>query len=545
MDAYEAFANELNTPVSKPVDSRQVPNSTGGFVYAVDHWTRYKRFLSLGSAGGSYYIGEKNLTEENYECVVKCLLESPERALSLLEDTVYNFKAAKLDAPVFVATLIAVNRFLHDGSKSAHEETLALQGTLHIRLAKLLKTPSMFFMFTRYYTQFRGWSRWLRKFARTWYDVRSVDSLDYLTNKYNDRQTWTHRDMLRCAHPRISEDYNRALMYGHLAQKINAEDLPLSVEFKLTHLKHDLHAVDKDALSDTIAVNIAFALVENNAPWEIVPTEFLNNPIILRALIGTMEPQALVRMANRATIARVENDFCNRIYAIINEGKKKIHPYNVLVGLKTYAAGVGFKGSLKWTPNRQTIDALELLLSYCFRNATVSTKRIMVAMDISGSTTSYSIAKSPLTVREAIAAMATAHNWQYPHCHIGAFDTSLQRVNARPNGEPLSFNGLMKATDHWGGGATDCSLPLQYALAANEYYDAFIIYTDNEVNRGYHVVNLLREYRAKINPSARFIVCAMVANNFTINDPTDVFGMDIAGFDATVPSAIANFIENE
>jgi len=544
MDAYEAFAKDLNTPVSQPVDSRQVVNSTGGFVHVVDHWTRYKRFLSLGSAGGSYYIGEKNLTEENYECVMKCLLESPERALALLEDTVYNFKAAKLDAPVFVATLIAVNRFLHDGSATAQAEANQLQSTMHIRLAKLLKTPTMFFMFTRYYTEFRGWSRWLRKLARTWYDVRSVSSLDYLTNKYNDRQTWTHRDMLRCAHPRISEDFNRALMYGHLAQKIDAKDLPFAEEFRLTHLKRELHAINKDALSDKLALAIADVLIEKQAPWEIVPTEFLNNPAILSALIRTMEPQALVRMANRATIAGVQDAFCNRIYAIINEGKKKIHPYNVLVALKTYAAGVGFKGTLKWTPQRQTIDALELLLSYCFR-MTVSTKKVMVAMDISGSTTSYSIAKSPLTVREGIAAMTTAHNWQYPHCDIGAFDVGFDRVNARPNGEPLSFNGLMQATNAWGGGATDCSLPLLTALVAKKYYDAFIIYTDNEVNRGYHVPKVLAEYRTKINPRAKLIVCAMIANNFTINDPADVYGMDIAGFDGTVPTAIANFIEDE
>ena len=30
----------------------------GGFAWAVDDWTRLRRFLILGSEGGSYYAGE-------------------------------------------------------------------------------------------------------------------------------------------------------------------------------------------------------------------------------------------------------------------------------------------------------------------------------------------------------------------------------------------------------------------------------------------------------------------------------------------------------
>ena len=33
----------------------QVPNSAGGFAWAVDDWARLRRFFVLGSEGGSYY----------------------------------------------------------------------------------------------------------------------------------------------------------------------------------------------------------------------------------------------------------------------------------------------------------------------------------------------------------------------------------------------------------------------------------------------------------------------------------------------------------
>jgi 60 kDa SS-A/Ro ribonucleoprotein len=61
-------------PQSAPIPgSTQVPNSAGGFAWAVDDWTRLRRFLILGSEGGSYYAGEWKLTRENAEGVERCL----------------------------------------------------------------------------------------------------------------------------------------------------------------------------------------------------------------------------------------------------------------------------------------------------------------------------------------------------------------------------------------------------------------------------------------------------------------------------------------
>jgi len=43
-------------PQSAPIlGSGQVPNSAGGFAWAVDDWTRLRRFLVLGSEGGNHY----------------------------------------------------------------------------------------------------------------------------------------------------------------------------------------------------------------------------------------------------------------------------------------------------------------------------------------------------------------------------------------------------------------------------------------------------------------------------------------------------------
>ena len=53
-------------PQTAPIPgTNQIRNSAGGFVWAVDEWTRLRRFLILGSEGGSYYAGEWNPAREN------------------------------------------------------------------------------------------------------------------------------------------------------------------------------------------------------------------------------------------------------------------------------------------------------------------------------------------------------------------------------------------------------------------------------------------------------------------------------------------------
>ena len=51
----------------------QVPNSAGGFAWAVDDWTRLDRFLILGSEGGSYYASEPALTRESAQAVLQII----------------------------------------------------------------------------------------------------------------------------------------------------------------------------------------------------------------------------------------------------------------------------------------------------------------------------------------------------------------------------------------------------------------------------------------------------------------------------------------
>lgn len=78
------------------------------------------------------------------------------------------------------------------------------------------------------------------------------------------------------------------------------------------------------------------------------------------------------------------------------------------------------------------------------------------------------------------------------------------------------------------------------------HIDCFIVYTDSDTYVGrMHPCKALTEYRQKVNPTARLIVCAMQSNGFSIADPNDAGMLDIVGFDASVPEIISQFAKGE
>ena len=72
-----------------------VPNSTGGNAYPVDDMTRLRRFLILGSEGGSYYAGERKLTVENTAAVKRCIESNGMEAVEEIASISVSGRASK------------------------------------------------------------------------------------------------------------------------------------------------------------------------------------------------------------------------------------------------------------------------------------------------------------------------------------------------------------------------------------------------------------------------------------------------------------------
>ena len=95
-------------PQSAPIPgSGQVPDSAGGFVWSVDEWARLRRFLVLGSEGGSYYASERKLTRQNAATVERCLATDGVRTVAEIVRVSRAGRAPKNDPAIFALAMSA------------------------------------------------------------------------------------------------------------------------------------------------------------------------------------------------------------------------------------------------------------------------------------------------------------------------------------------------------------------------------------------------------------------------------------------------------
>jgi 60 kDa SS-A/Ro ribonucleoprotein len=238
--------------------------------------------------------------------------------------------------------------------------------------------------------------------------------------------------------------------------------------------------------------------------------------------------------------------------------KARVHPIAVLAALRTYAAGRGVRGKHSWEPVAQVVDALDAAFYAAFGNVEPAGKRMLLALDVSGSMTYGEIAGIPgLTPRDASAAMALVTAATEPrheivgfHAGRGGWKAGTQRWGGwgEDGLTPLAISprqrldDAVRAVSDLPFGGTDCSLPMRYALERKREIDTFVVYTDSETWAGsVHAAQALREYRERTGIAARLVVVGMIANAFTIADPDDPGMLDIVGFDTATPAVVTGF----
>ena len=94
------------TPQSLPLKG-QVPNSAGGHAWAVDEWARLRRFLVLGTEGGSFYASQATLTRESAAAVEDCLRRDGQRTVAEIVAVSRAGRAPKNDPAVFALAMAA------------------------------------------------------------------------------------------------------------------------------------------------------------------------------------------------------------------------------------------------------------------------------------------------------------------------------------------------------------------------------------------------------------------------------------------------------
>ncbi len=530
----------LVSPQAEPIPgSNQVPNSAGGYAWAVDHWTRLDRFLILGSEGGTFYIRERPLTRENARAVEACLVEDGVRVVRRVVEVSESGRAAKNDPALFVLAMAAA-------SSDAATRSAALTA-----LPAVARTGTHLFHWVQYVTAFRGWGRGVRSAVARWYTRKSPRALAYQLLKYQARDGWSHRDALRLAHPK-PESADHALLFRYAVK--GWDDVVGASHGDVGERIEAVHAIRTMSPEDAARVIRVYNLTR-----EMVPTELLTHSVVWEALLVGMPLMALVR--NLGVMSRVgllvDGAEATAAVAVrLQDGealrRSRVHPLAVLAALKTYARGRGMRGAGRWTPAARVIDALDGAFYRSFDNVAPSGKRVMLALDVSGSMAAPVHAMPYLSCREASAAMALVTAATEPDHRFVAFTAGPHRSRWPQVGSGLSplaisprqrLDDVVRATADLPFGGTDCALPMLEALWHGWAVDTFVVYTDSETWAGdVHPAQALRMYRERTGIAAKLVVVAMTSNGFSIADPDDAGMLDVVGFDTSTPQVIRDFM---
>ena len=296
---YAKLFNRRVTPQSRAIPgSTQVANSAGGYSWEVDDWTRFDRFLILGAEGGTYYIGESDMVKQNHDAIVRCIKLDGVRAVKRIVKISDSGRAPKNDPAVFALALVAAH-----GSPEA--KALAFQN-----LAKVCRIGTHLFHFAEYVNALRGWGRGLRNAVGRWYLEQEADKLAYQVVKYQQRDSWSHSDLLRLAHPKAPSAEHEAVFRWILAgveglgeravkRKVNGEDR-LTTYAPAGKLPEIIEAFEK-AKKASSKSEIVGLINDFDLPREAIPTQWLNEVAVWDALLQCMPLTALVRNLGKMT----------------------------------------------------------------------------------------------------------------------------------------------------------------------------------------------------------------------------------------------------
>lgn len=524
------MAKTSTAPLVAPVPGREAEmqrNNSGAFTFTLDHFGVLDRFLMIGSESAGYYVGAKETTKMSFDVTKRCIKEDGIRVVNRIVEYSTAGRAPKNDPAVVALSLAAI-----------YGDPLVVEAA-YDALPKVCRTGTHLFLFVSMLDALGKWNAAAKRGVSKWYTEKTVDKLAVQLLKYQQRNGWAHRDVLRLAHVKPSSDIQSNLfrysVKGELPEGAAVPQVLVDFEYlkRATEKKDVLRLIEG---SDLLT-------------WEMVPTQFLKDKDVLMALVRNMGMTALIRKLGSLS--------AHGVFGPLSEGSKlavakltdveairrgRVHPVTILQAMKQYSQGRGERGSLVWTPDQRIVTALDNAFYAAFAAAEKTDENYLVGVDISGSMWGSNVNGSPnLNAAEVAAVMAMGVVRNQPNHHVVGFNKKLVELKISPT---MRLDAVLQVMSkaNWDGGSTDCAKTFEYALENKLDVDKFVIITDNETNSGRQApVQALAKYRAAKNKHAKSIVIGTSVSQFTIADPKDGGMLDIAGFDSAAPQIIANF----
>ncbi|XP_046844083.1 60 kDa SS-A/Ro ribonucleoprotein-like [Xenia sp. Carnegie-2017] len=531
------------------------PMEQDGFVRNVDDMNRFRRFLVLENCTSTFYIEERKLGVEDAP-IVSNLLQAGRGVEVVNEIKKYSIEGRTPRQQAIVFSLAVC----------ARKGDLATKRQAYKALPEICRIPTHLFMFIEFCKVLiesgKGWGRAHRNAIKRWYKEKDPRKLAIDITKYQKREGWSHRDVQRLMHLKpegtdVSDElfvimkyvacgWQKLLNYFFPKAGSNTTTPHRPVGQNSNAVLEFFKAVEEVKTLQEEA-RVVELINQYNLVREHIPTHFLNSIEIWRALAQKMPMTAMFRNLGKMTKIGLLDEhsalkkICEKLCDHRLLEKARIHPFNVLVTLKTYVDGHGNRGKLRWKPKEKIVDALEKAFYHSFKLVESTKKRYMLALDVSPSMSYTGCLGTPcLTPLVAAAAMSMVTARTESEHQFVAFSDKIVPLMISSDMTLDEVIQLMKLMPL---GGTDCAQPMLYAIENNLEVDVFVIYTDSETKAG-HIdpSKALKMYRQRTGIQAKLIVVAMTSNGFTIADPNDSGMLDIVGFDSAALHVMREFV---
>ncbi|XP_058034074.1 RNA-binding protein RO60 isoform X1 [Ahaetulla prasina] len=526
----------------QPCNENQLSNSEDECGWQVTDMTRLRRFLCFGSEGGAFYVKEQKLSFESVDALLR-LIESGKgyEAVQEIKTFSQEGRAAKQDPVLFA---LAICSQCSD-AKTKQEAYKAVP--------EICRIPTHLFTFIQFKKDLKEgmncgmWGRALRKAVSVWYNGKNDMAIALAVTAYKKKDGWCHKDLLRLSHLKPANEglaiVTKYVMKGWKEVQETYKESRLSAEAEKV-LKY-LEAVER-VKHTTDELEVIHLIEEHSLVREHLLTSHLKSKEVWKALLQNMPVTAILKNLGKMTANFVLEPGSSEVAMVCEKlknekllKKAQIHPFHILVALENYKGERGYRGKLRWQPEKDILEALNTSFYKSFKALEPMGKRILVAVDVSDSML-QKVFGSVLNASTIAATMCMVVARTEKDSHIVAFSHDIVPC---PVTEDMTLPQVLQKMSEIPRGATNCSSPLLWAQKTGVEVDVFIIFMDSETVAGdVHPATALRQYRERMGIPSKLIVCGMTSSGFTVADPDDRGMLDICGFDTGTPVVIQNFI---
>jgi 60 kDa SS-A/Ro ribonucleoprotein len=526
----------LFTSVKSHLPRANARNESGGRAYALAPKQALAQMAATGCFGNAYYV-----TAESQLDQLKTLIAQVDDNLFLAKLAVYARERAymkDMPAALVVALSKRDTQLMHRAFDRVVDNGRVLRTLFQmVRSGQFGRT---------------SFSSSLQRALQRWLNEASVGKL--LSASIGSAPSL--RDVLRMARPTPKDNARRAL-FGWLTDKPVEKWAP-ATEADLPPLVQSLLAYRKAESAEMQALLLGDLLDNGSVRWDLL-ADAAKGPLVWKAIARQMGPQAL-RM-NLNTLLRHEvfgaggadaesiDYVASRLADADEIRRSRQFPYQFLSAYLNAADDVPQKIKA----------ALHKAAEIACGNIPELPGPIVIGLDVSGSMASPVTghrgrgATTKMRCVDVAALFAAAILRRNPSSVVIPFDTAAYEAKVDPQDTILS---LAERLAKFGGGGTDCSLPLAEANARYKHrrFAGVVLVSDNEswVGSGRHgSTAVMSQWQAfvanqrKLGEANPKLICIDIQPYATTQAPERTDILNVGGFSDAVFHVVASFLAND